>query len=165
MHWVYHLKREWGPFVRWQRNGQDISYEANHVQQRRVICERIFAFYLQSKVALKTRDSSKWKEIAWLAGGTTYLVNCWLPATAACPAHSFLKPHLSFSHSPAGCCEVWRAKSACRHTVTSQECLRSVKFKSGHILHTEDNWVPSASFSNEPQTVFTAFSREHKATR
>ena len=85
--------------------------------------------------------------MVWLAGGTTYLVNCWLPATAACSAHSFLKPHLSFSHSPVWCWTV--LVQGCPHTVKSksafkqkvqeyphsevQECPHTVKFKSAHI--------------------------------
>ena len=74
------LKAEWVPFVRWQRNGRNISYEANHFQQMRVIW--VFVFYLQSKVASKTaipQSGKKWFD--WLVAALSELLiasHCYL---------------------------------------------------------------------------------------
>ena len=161
MHWVYHLKREWGPFVRWQRNGQNISYEANHVQQRRVICERIFTFYLQSKVALKNPRFLK-MERNCLIGWWHHLSSELLIASHCCLFCSFIfKTSLVFqpqSRVVLNCAgprvSTYSEVQECLQTesprvptqwsprVPTQSSSRVPTYSQAHRLRTEDNWVP-----------------------
>ena len=79
---------------------------------------------------LENHESSKRQEMVWFAGGSTYLVNCWLLADGGCGAHSFLNRHLSFSHSPQSCVELHYVKGAHCHSksdynsIQDQKCLR-----------------------------------------
>ena len=93
-----------------------------------------FLGFTCSRKWVKNRDSSRWKEVVWLAGAATYLVNCWLLATHCWSCSFIFKTSIVFQ--PQSCV-----------------LLKCARVATGPRLHTENNWVATASFSNKLQKV------------
>ena len=162
--WVYYLfKAEWVPFVRWQRNGRNISYEANHFQQMMVIKEPLFGFlcftcsrkWLQKPRFLKVERNG-------LIGWRRHLSSELLIASHCCLFCSFIfKTSLVFqpqSRVVLNCAgprvSTYSEVQECLQTesprvptqwsprVPTQSSSRVPTYSQAHRLRTEDNWVP-----------------------